>query len=244
MNTQVKTREELKALVAEALALPTVKDGDLFIAGVTKVKDYKGTHQMMLEIVQKKNLRGGKTNLLQVLNLGDDRFRASSGSRRVWLKITEKGFDSIFAPISDKVTGAELVEKSGALVGKEILGVFTRVNEISVDGEIERPTISVKQYSAENGLPSRIQKIMDMDPDTRSEADDAELENLAMQTAEGEPLVDAHGNQVFEINEFTYGEDVNVIIAKMPLNEWKKQASKTIEVVAKKEKGLLAELTE
>jgi len=235
MNTEIKSREELKADVNEVLiatrvkdgvTVKVVKDGDLFISGVTKAKDHLGTHQMILEIIQLKNTKGGKPSMLSALNLGDERFKANSRAYRVWLKITEKGFNSVFSSLANhsdakiKLTGEELVEKTKGLKGKEILGVFSRIKTVSIEGEEVRPTINVRQYSSELGLPERIKKILEIDADERSEQQDLDLESLSMTTSEGEPLVDHYGNQVYEINEFSFGEDDNILIAKMPLVEF------------------------
>ena len=244
MNTEVIDRAALKALVSEALDSPKVKDGDLFIAGVTKVKDYNGEHQMMLEIVQSKNLRGSKPSVLQALNIGDDRFKANSRALRVWLKMTQKGFDSVFAPMKDKITGKELYEKTATLQPKEILGVFSRVLKIEIEGEEVRPTISVKQFSAHLGLPERVKKILAVDVEERSDAQIADLEGLAMRTNDGEALVDQYGNQIYEINELTFGEDDNTLIAKMTESDFI-SASKRASISEKMQsKGLLSELVD
>jgi hypothetical protein len=241
MNTQILSREELKNNVNEVLIATTkvngavvnvVKEGDLFISGVTKVRDHKGSHQMMLEIIQLKNTRGGKPSMLAALNLGDDRFKANSRAYRVWLKITEKGFDSVFSSLANhtdakvQLTGTELMEKTKSLTGKEILGVFSRIKTVSIEGEEVRPTINVRQFSAELGLPERIKKILEIPSDERSEQQDLDLESLSMQTTEGDPLVDHYGNQVYEMNEFSFGEDDNIIIAKMPSIEFNRLKGK------------------
>lgn len=234
MKTEVTSREELKKYVSEVLENEKIKDGDLFISGVTKAKEHNGIHQMILEIVQLKNTRGGKPNVLTALNMGDDRFRANARPYRLWLKITEKGFDNVFKELKNhkdpdrQLTGAELQEKTKNLKGKEILAVFSRVKTITIEGEEVRPTINVKQFSAELGLPNKIQKILDIEPDSRTENQDLELESYAMQTAEGEPLVDRYGNQVYEVNELSFGEDDNLIISKMPLVEWKRLEGKMV----------------
>jgi len=220
ITAKVVSRETLKERVKDAIAMPEIKSGTVFIAGVTKAKDHKGQHQMMLEVVQKKQLNAqSKVNLLSALNAGDDRFRANTRTLRVWLKITQAGFDAIFAGIG--ITGAEIQEKTANLTREETLMTFARVRTILVEGEEEIPTISVKQYSAENGLPNRIQKILDIDESDRSEDQDAELKGLAMRLND-EPLVDEFGNQVYELNELTYGDEENILIKKMPLSEYKK----------------------
>jgi hypothetical protein len=219
--TKVISRETLKEKVREAVAHPDVKAGTVFIAGVTKARDYNGTHQMMLEVVQKKQLnQAQKINLLSALNAGDDRFRANSRTLRVWLKITPAGFNNIFASMG--ITGEDIQEKTKDLKKDQVLMTFARVRTINVEGEEEIPTISVKQYSAEGGLPNRIQKILDIEEEDRTEDQDADLKGLSMRTNDDEPLVDEFGNQVYELNELTYGEEENVLIRKMPLSEYKK----------------------
>jgi hypothetical protein len=217
---KVIKRETLKEKVKEAIADVRVKAGTLFIAGVTKAREHNGTHQMMLEVVQKKQLNPtGKTNLLSLANLGDDRFRANTRTVRVWIKITAAGFDHLFENIG--ITGAEIQEKTAPLKKDETLMTFARVKSIMVEGVEETPTISIKQYSAENGLPNRIQKILDIEESERTEEQDADLAGLAMMLND-EPLVDEFGNQVYELNELTYGEEDNILIKKMPLSEYKK----------------------
>lgn len=226
ITPKVISRETLKEKVKEAIAHPEVKAGTVFIAGVTKARDYNGVHQMMLEFVQKKQLnQSAKVNILSALNAGDDRFKANTRTLRVWLKITAKGFDNIFKEIG--ITGEEIQEKTKDLKKDQTLMTFARVRSINVEGENEVPTISVKQYSAENGLPNRIQKILDVEEEDRTEDQDAELKGLAMRTNDDEPLVDEFGNQVYELNELTYGDDENILIRKMPLSEYKK-AHKTV----------------
>lgn len=244
MNTEIVSREELKALVSEVLESPKVKNGDLFIAGVTKVKEHNGEHQMMLEIVQSKNLRGGKPSVLQLLNAGDDRFKANSRSVRVWLKITKKGFDNVFAPMKDKLTGQELHELTKELQPKQVLAVFTRVLAIEVEGEEVRPTIAVRQYSAEHGLPERIKKILAVASEERSDAQVADLDSLAKMTKEGEALVDHYGNQVYEINELTFGEDENVLIPMLTESAYIEASKKAKSVATADKKGLLSELVD
>jgi hypothetical protein len=249
MKTAVVSREELKDAVNEALALPTVKSGDLFIAGVTKAKDHNGQHQMILEIVQSKKQVGRKVNLLQVLNMGDSRFKPSTRALRVWYKITPEGFDHLFHALTVKtagteLTGAELQKKTATLKGKEILAIFTKIKSITVDGEEEIPTISIKQYSSEGGLPKRIQTILDIEEDERTESQIADLKSMSMVTTEDEdPLVDENGDQVYEINEFTYGEDEDILIPKMTLSTF--NAKGKAPVKAQQEAGsLIAGLTE
>lgn len=215
MNTQVITREQLKETVNEALALPTVKSGDLFIAGVTKAKDYNGKHQMILEIVQSRK---------QVSNIEDSRYKPSTRALRVWVKITPEGFDYLFhsLTIRDKnpLTGAELQEKTKTLQGKEILGVFTKIKTINIEGQEEIPTISVKQYSAKAGLPKRISDILNIEEDKRTEAQISDLKSMMITTENEEALVDEYGNQVYEINIFTYGDDEDIYLKKIPISEY------------------------
>lgn len=221
IEPKVITREVLKDKVKEAVALPNVKNGTVFIAGVTKVKDHNGVHQMMLEVVQKKQLNAtAKVNILAALNAGDDRFRANARTLRVWLKITEKGFDDIFNSVN--ITGKELHEKTKDLQKGEVLMTFARIPFINVEGEEQIPTIAVKQYSAENGLPNSIQKVLDIAEEERSEDQDAFLKGLEMRTNDDEALVDEYGNQVYEMNSLTYGEEENILIRKMPISEYLK----------------------
>jgi len=215
MDTQVISREELKETINQALSLPTVKSGDLFIAGVIKAKDYNGKHQMILEIVQSKK---------QIANIEDSRFKSTS-PKRVWVKITPEGFDYLFHSLTvrakNPLTGAELQEKTKTLQGKEILGVFSRIKTINVEGQEEIPTISVKQYSLEAGLPKRISDILNIEEDERTETQIADLKSMAMvSTDEQEDLVDECRNQVYEINTFTYGDDEDIYLKKMPISEY------------------------
>lgn len=88
-----------------------------------------------------------------------------------------------------------------------------------VNGEEEIPTIAVKQYSIEAGLPKSISKILAIEEEERTEAQIAELKSITMVTTEDrEPLVDEFGNQVYEINTFTYGEDEDIYIDKTTLS--------------------------
>ena len=249
MDTQIISREQLKETVNEALALPTVKSGDLFIAGVTKAKDHDGKHQMILEIVQSKKKSGQKANLLQLANLGDSRFKPSTRALRVWVKITPEGFDYLFHSLTvrakNPLTGAELQEKTAKLQGKEILGVFSRIKTINVEGEEEVPTISVKQYSLEAGLPKRISAILNTEEEERTEAQVADLKSMTMVTTdEQEALVDEHGNQVYEINAFTYGEDEDVIIPKMTISAFEAKKAAPVKAEVKTKSSLLDSLVE
>lgn len=247
MKTTVVSREELKDAVNQALALPTVKSGDLFIAGVTKAKNYNGQHQMILEIVQSKKNQSRKVNLVALANLGDSRFKPSARALRVWVKITPEGFDYLFHSLTvrpgNELTGAELQEKTASLQNKEILAVFTKIKSIMVEGEEEIPTISVKQYSLEAGLPKRISDILNTEEDERTEAQVADLESMTMVTTEDkEALVDEFGNQVYEINAFTYGEDEDIYIPKMTISAFEAKEAKP-RVVAPKS-NILADLIE
>lgn len=216
MKTTVVSREELKEAVNQALALPTVKSGELFIAGVSKAKDHKGAHQMIMEIVQ--------SNILAD-NTVDSRHERNTRASRVWVKITPEGFDYLFHSLTvrkgNELTGAELQEKTAGLKNKEILAVFTKIKSIMVEGEEETPTISVKQYSAEAGFPKKISDILNTEENERTEAQIADLKLMTMVTTdEQETLVDEFGNQVYEINTFTYGDDEDIYLKKMPLSEY------------------------
>jgi hypothetical protein len=215
MNTKIVLREELEEAINEVFELPVVKSGQVFIAGVTKGKDYNGKPRMILEIVQSKK---------QVANSEDSKFK-STKPVRVWFKATKEGFDYLFHSLTvrdkNRLTGAELQEKTAKLQGKEILGVFTKIKTINVEGEEEIPTISVKQYSAEAGLPKKISDILNTEEDERTEAQIADLKLMTMVTIdEQETLVDEYGNQVYEINTFTYGDDEDIYLKKMPISEY------------------------
>ena len=217
MKTAVVSREDLKEAVNQALALPSVKSGDLFIAGVTKASDNDSSNQMILEIVQSKK---------QVTNIENSKFKPNIRALRVWYKITPEGFDHLFHSLTIKtkgteLTGAELQEKTATLKVNEILAIFTKIKSITIDGEEEVPTISIKQYSAERGLPKRIQAILDTEEDERTEGQIADLKSMSLVTIDGQEVpVDEYGNQVYEINEFTYGEDEDVFIKKMSIDKY------------------------
>lgn len=204
---KVILRTTLKEKIKEAIADPRVKAGTLFIAGITKEKDKNGIHQIMMEVVQKIQL-----------NTREDKFKTNPIALYVWIKITAPGFDSLFKNIG--ITGKEIQEKSVTLTKEQSLMLFARVKTILVDDEEEVPAISIKQYSAENGLPNRIQKILDLEESERSEDQNTELKKYAMRTNEGEPLVDDFGNQVYQLNELTYGDADHIFIKKMPLSEY------------------------
>ena len=231
MKTQVLPRNECKSYVKEVLESETIEDGDLFIVGVTKAKKHNGEHQMILEIVQKKNIISEKSTALSVLKVEDDRFNKNARDYKVWLKITKKGFDSVFTSLVNhsnpdrKLTGDELHGKTASLKPKEVLLVLSKIKSVTIEGEEVRPTINVKQYSSEFGLAKQIQIILDIEPDDRSEQQDLVLETLSMKTAEGEPFVDRYGNQVYEVNEFSFGEDENTIISKMPISKYLNSSS-------------------
>lgn len=205
ITTKIVTKEVLKKKVEEAIAHPDIKSKTVFIAGVSRTKDYNGAHQMILQVVQKKQF-----------------YKANIRALHVWLKITPKGFNSVFRGLG--ITGKQIQKLTEDLKKEQALMIFARVRTINVEGDEEVPTISVKQYSAENGLPNRIQKILDIEEDERTEEQDNELKSLAMRTNEDEPLVDEFGNQVYELNELTYGDDDDHFIKKMPLNEYKKNS--------------------
>lgn len=220
VTPKVVTRKQLTETVKEAIANEKVKANTVFIAGVTKAKEYKGVHQMMLEVVQKKRLaQQGKISVTSAANAGDDRFGANTRTVRVWMKVTERGFNNIFKTVA--ITGEQLQELTKDLKKEEVLHCFARIPYIEIEGEREVPTISIKQYSAEGGLPNRIQKILDIEESERTDDQDKDLKGLEMRLND-EPLVDTYGNQVYELNELTYGEEENIIIKKMPLSEYKK----------------------
>jgi hypothetical protein len=207
IHPKVVKRATLKEKIKEAIAHPDVKVGTVFIAGVTIEKHFNRVPQMIMELVQKRQL-----------NTGDDKFRGKTIGLHVWMKITPAGFNAIFTGIG--ITGKEIQEKTAELTREQTLMTFAKVRTILVEGEEEVPTISVKQYSAENGLPNRIQKILDIEESERSADLDADLKRFEMRTNEDEPLVDEFGNQVYQFNELTYGDDDHIFIKKFPLSEY------------------------
>lgn len=244
--TKVVTRETLKTNVQKAMT--KVPEGTMFVAGVRKIKDYAGTHQMMLEVVQLKDLKaaGRKESIVSNLNTGDTRFSASLRTIRVWLKMTIEGYEKTFPQLAEQISGEELHKQVGTLGEDDVLSIFTLFDKIALlDGSLVRPTIAVKQYSDRHAtdFPSRIAKILDTVEKDRTPRQDEDLKGLTMRSKDQELLVDGFGNQVYELTELTYGEEDNRTVSKMPVSEYVKLTS-GIKAVAKAGLGQILDLVE
>ena len=225
MILEVLSREELEESITEVLQSNKIKDGDLFIAGVTKAKAYNGLYKMCMEIVQARILPFHEVNLTTTIFQHDDRYEGEILSDvRVKVIFTVEGFDYLFysltnhSDVNRKLTGAELDENTKNLKDNEILGVFARIRMISVEGEIEIPKISIKQYSIKNGLPEKIKKIIDIDEVNRTAMQFEELNSMTLVNKENESMVDEFRNQVYEINTFTYSDDEDVYLKKISIS--------------------------
>lgn len=222
LKTAVAKREALKKNVNKAMTI--VPTDTIFVAGIRKIKDFEGTHQMMLEVVQLKNLKvpNAKENPLIRIN----KFTVNTRTIRVWLKMTTEGYEKMFPQFAGQISGLELHKQVGELKDDEVLSIFTPFNKITLpDGSEQIPTISVKQYSNSDitKLPNRIAKILNTLPENRTTKQDEDLKGLSMMNEGGERLVDEFGYQIYEMNEFTYGDDENILIYSMPISEFNKR---------------------
>ncbi len=225
-KTAVVSRESLKTSVQKAMTL--VPTGTIFVAGVGKIKDYQGTHQMRLEIVQLKNLKvpDTKGNLLDTLDIRNNKFTVNNRAIRVWLKKTIEGYEKMFPQLAEQISGLELHKQVGELKDDEVLSIFSPFNKIKLsDGSEQIPTISVRQYANSDisKLPYRIANILNTLPENRTTKQDEDLKRLSKMSKRGEKLVDEYGSQIYEINEFTYGDDENILIYSMPISEFNKR---------------------
>lgn len=218
------TREQLKQKVNKAVDL--VPPGTFFIAGVTQAKEYKGQKQMILEIVQVKMPQ--KTNVLALLNKGDDRFQASLRVVRLWLKVTAEGFNAVFNKAG--IDGKEILEEIQSYKKGEVCLVLKDIPTINIHGVDEVPQIQIKQYSAAdvNDLPSKIAELVIAEEDGTITEDQAlTLNRIKKQTKDGNEIVDANGNQVYEDNQLSFGNVEDQYVQGMQLkSEWEKVSTK------------------
>ena len=228
---QVAKKEVLKDLVAKTVKEPKIAVGSLFLAGVSRAKDYKGKAQMMLEIVQKKNLRSGsnnRVNLMALANAGDDRFNSGIRAVRVWMKVTAEGFNNLFPEFS--VKGEEIEKLVQTLAKDETVMIFgEKIKAINIGEEKPVvPYIRVVQFSegTNDGLPEKLLDILEKDESQVTEDEAAYVNGLRMQTSGGEAIVDDFGNQVYETTMLSYGEEDNIIIPKQLLSDFEAKKAK------------------
>jgi hypothetical protein len=240
LTSSVVSKEQLLVKVKKAVKRLPVST--CFVAGVTKVKSFEGKHQMMLEIVQSKDLRakGGKKrkeNMTAAFVSGDSRF-STDGDRtvRIWKLLNVEGYEKSFPQLAEQLSGEELHDQVGDLVKTEtredVLCILTPFNKMTTpSGRTVKPTLSVVQYSDPEHLPTAVSKILAIDEEDRSMAQEKSLEGFMMYSGIGEArerLVDEDGNQVYEIIDITYVEliegteeyeaEENTIIVKQPLS--------------------------
>jgi hypothetical protein len=230
-TSSVITKDVLLQKVKASVAmLPT---GTCFVAGVTKVKDFEGKHQMMLEIVQAKDLRvkdgiKRKENMTGGFMLGDSRFSVE-GDRtvRVWMLLTVQGYVKTFPQLNSQLNGTELYNRVGGLIktatSEEVLCILTAFDEmITPSGLTVKPSLCVTQYSDPMHLPAAISKILNIEASLRSTQQEKSLEGMMMYTGSGdkrERLVDEYGNQVYEMIELTYVDQIGVTDKNLPIYE-------------------------
>jgi hypothetical protein len=246
---QVAKKEVLKDLVAKTVKEPKIAVGSLFLAGVSRAKDYKGRAQMMLEIVQKKNLRSGssKVNIMALANIGDERFNSGVRAVRVWLKVTAEGFDTLFPEFS--VKGAAIEELVQKLAKDETVMIFgEKIKAINIGEETPAvPYVRVVQFSegTNDGLPEKLTDILEKDENAVTEEEAAYVNGLRMQTAEGVAIVDDFGNQVYETTMLSYGEEDNIIISKQLLTDFEAKKARAEKAKSKEDvNDLIASLAE
>lgn len=211
MKTKVVSREFFEGQVQKAMA--KIPIGTIYIAGARKIKDYGGTYRVLLDIVQKKDMKAA----------GETSSSGNPRSIRVWTYMSIEGYEKIFTQIAVYHSGAELHKQVGELKDEEVLSMFVPFDEVSLpSGELVKPCIEVRQYSDVNSdtFPQSISKILSTEESSRTQKQKDDLKKLSMYNIEGDPLVDSFGHQVYELNEFTYGEEVNIIINKIPLSQY------------------------
>lgn len=211
MKTSIVSKETLEKKVQQALEIISV--GTIFISGIQKIKVGEVTHQMIVEILQLKDLDVAR----------DSSLSEYERCVRVSLRMTKEGYEITFPQVVNHISGEELYKRVGQLQDEMVLSIFTAFNEIRLKNEtlsLVKPTIAVRQYSdrRDSNFPPRIAAILDINEVDRTEKQCEELKATLMKSKDGERLVDVFGRQVYEITKFTYEED-DIIISKMPLSQ-------------------------
>lgn len=223
MTTIVVSREKLQDKISKAVEILPI--GTCFVSGISKVKGLDGKHQMMINIVQSKNLKTNenKEYIENRITLGDISFKGNSRTVEVWMLLTIEGYEKTFPQLSSKISGKDLYGLVAKLKSEEVLLLLLPFNQMTrPSGKICIPTLEVKQYSNEDNplFPQELAKILAKKEDERTTRQVEKLKSARMKTKEGELLVDQYGRQVYELIELTNGEDENVFVKKMLIDEY------------------------
>jgi hypothetical protein len=233
METQVFLKEDLELILRKVMTIGTFGLNDVVIASVSRENGNNRHSYMYIEVFQKKRIPDCEINLTTVCPK-EENLNIYSGIIlvRKKFKVTIKEFDYLFYSLTEnlagyELSGSELYEKTKNINNNEILTVFAKIKTIMVDGEIEIPTISIKQYSIKNGLHKNIKKILDIDEVNRTASQIEELNSMILVNKERDCMVDEYGNQVYQLREFTYSDkelkynDIEgVYLKKIPISEY------------------------
>jgi hypothetical protein len=178
---------------------------------------------MMMNIVQSKNLNYNKGYIENGMTSGDISFKGNVRTVEVWMRLTIEGYERTFAQLAAEKSGKDLYALVGELKSEEVLLMLMPFDQVTLpSGNIDFPTLEVKQYSNKDNLlfPLRLAKILAKKEEERTAREVENLKSATMQTQGGELLVDQYGRQVYEVIKLTHGEGENVFVKKMSIHKY------------------------
>lgn len=225
------TKLKLKEIVIAAA--PQLPESVVFIAGMRGIKN----GQREIEFVQSRTMAGRKASLLALLNEGDKRFNSGRTTMRVWLMISEKGFNNVFGAIEgfDFAKASAMCED---LAEDERVALLLQAETINVNGVMQPIKIVCKETIEVEELPKSIREQLE-----NEDLSEEIKGRYILQTAEGDLIVDKSGNKVYRRYELSYGDDEDVLVADKQLlsDHAKKLAKVGTTSTASKAKNILAD---
>lgn len=193
-------REQLKEAVNKTA--PKLPENVVFIAGMRAIKN----GQVQVEFAQSRSLAGRKASVLALLNAGDARFNTGRTLMRAWLMVNEEGFTEAFGEIPN-FNFKEAATLAQTATEDEVVAIFAQAETINVHGIKEAIKIVCKETIRVADLPKSIREQLE-NPDV---AEDIKNRYI-LQTAQGEKIVDEHGNPVYRHYVLSYGSDEDVLV--------------------------------